>query len=326
MAGKRQRPDSNSEGIFRMTPRTAGSCYDYANDYWLNINEDFPDITAAFYDRDFSKTLTQAQTAKHEWILKGIDFEPGRRILDIGCGWGPMLAAIRAKGGKGIGFTISEKQVQYCTEKGLEVYFEDWKDADAKRYGEFDAIVSIGAFEHFCSPEEYIKGRQEKIYEQFFRYCHQMLKKDGKVFLQTMTWGYAVPNAVLEAGRIVPLGSPNQYHDIIIDNILGLSSWWPPSNEDQILKAASPYFEYIGSNSGREDYAQTFFEWHQRWRRIPTLKRWFIDTGTYLKYFAEPGFIGIMKNFVKTRSNELFREAFLQKVLDHSRIFFIKLN
>jgi cyclopropane-fatty-acyl-phospholipid synthase len=302
------------------TPITAGSCYDYANDYWLKINDDFPDITAAFYNGNFSKTLRQAQRDKHKWVLSGIEFKPGDRVLDIGCGWGPMLAVIREQSGRGVGFTISDLQVQYCRNRGLEVYSEDWKDADVIQYGQFDGIVSIGAFEHFCSPEEFKKGIQERIYKQFFSFCHHVLKEGRKLFLQTMTWGYKVP----ELDEINPDAPHDLYHHRIRGAILGLSSWWPPSSEEQIVEIAAPYFDYIESNSGREDYAQTFFEWHKRWREVPLMERWMIDVKTYLKYFASPGFIKIMKNYKKTRADELFREAFVQKVLNHSRIFFKK--
>ncbi len=302
------------------TPITAGSCYDYANDYWLKINGDFPDITAAFYNKNFSKTLNQAQNDKHKWVLSGIDFKPGDRILDIGCGWGPMLAAVKAQNGRGVGFTISDLQVRYCRKRGLEVYAEDWKDADVKQYGKFDGIVSIGAFEHFCSPEEFKDGIQERIYRQFFSFCHHMLKEGKKLFLQTMTWGYKVP----EFGEINSDAPLSLYHHRIRGAILGLSSWWPPSSEEQIANIAAPYFDYIESNNGRKDYAQTFFEWHKRWREVPFLERWIIDVKTYLKYFAAPDFIKIMRNYKKTRADELFREAFLQKILNHSRIFFQK--
>jgi cyclopropane-fatty-acyl-phospholipid synthase len=302
------------------TPITAGSCYDYANDYWLKINDDFPDITAAFYNGNFSKTLRQAQRDKHKWVLSGIEFKPGDRVLDIGCGWGPMLAVIREQSGRGVGFTISDLQVQYCRNRGLVVYSEDWKDADVIQYGQFDGIVSIGAFEHFCSPEEFKKGIQERIYKQFFSFCHHVLKEGRKLFLQTMTWGYKVP----ELDEINPDAPHDLYHHRIRGAILGLSSWWPPSSEEQIVEIAAPYFDYIESNSGREDYAQTFFEWHKRWREVPLMERWMIDVKTYLKYFASPGFIKIMKNYKKTRADELFREAFVQKVLNHSRIFFKK--
>ncbi len=302
------------------TSVSAGSCYDYANDYWLKINDEFPDITAAFYNGNFSKTLNQAQRDKHKWVLSGIDFKPGDRVLDIGCGWGPMLAAVREQGGRGVGFTISDLQVQYCRERGLEVYYEDWKDADVRQYGKFDGIISIGAFEHFCSPEEFKDGSQVRIYNQFFNFCRHMLKEGKKLFLQTMTWGYKVP----EFSEINPDAPLNLYHHRIRGAILGLSSWWPPSSEEQIVKIAAPYFDYIESNNGRKDYAQTFLEWHKRWREVPFLERWLLDAKTYLKYFRAPDFRKIMDNYKKTRADELFRKAFLQNVLNHSRIFFEK--
>lgn len=302
------------------TPRSAGACYDYANDYWLAINEEFPDITAAFYNGDFTKTLNQAQKDKHLWVLNGIGFKAGDRILDIGCGWGPMLTAIKKRGGRGVGFTISERQIHYCRNRGLEVYFQDWKKAEVQKYGKFDGIVSIGAFEHFCSPKEFQNGQQKIIYERFFNFCHNVMKEDGKLFLQTMTWGYKVP----DFAEINPDASPGRYHDKIRGAILGLSSWWPPASEEQIVKAAEPLFEWMESNCGREDYAQTFFEWHKRWSEIPFPKRWMLDAKTYLKYVTAPDFIEIIKNYKKTRADALFREAFLQKVLDHSRIFFKK--
>ena len=35
-------------------------------------------------------------------------------------------------------------------------------------FGAFDAVASLGAFEHFCSPEEYRAGRQDEIYRDLF--------------------------------------------------------------------------------------------------------------------------------------------------------------
>ena len=159
------------------THRLAGTCYDYASSPYLTaLGTEFPDITAGLYDGDFTKTLERAQRDKHEWVLAELGFRSGQRILDIGCGWGPMLNAIRDRGGHGVGFTLSDKQVEYCRKRGLEALFVDWKDANMSDYPAFDGIVSIGALEHFCSPDEYFQGEQEEIYRQFFAFCHKCLR------------------------------------------------------------------------------------------------------------------------------------------------------
>ena len=61
------------------------------------------DLTCAMFHGDFSKTLAQAQRDKHEYILEGIGFKPGMRVLDIGSGFGPMLKAVQERSGQGIG-------------------------------------------------------------------------------------------------------------------------------------------------------------------------------------------------------------------------------
>jgi cyclopropane-fatty-acyl-phospholipid synthase len=60
------------------------------------------DTTAAFFDGNFSKTLSEAQSDKHDWVFEGLGITgPGKRILDIGSGWGPTLKAIKGRGGEG---------------------------------------------------------------------------------------------------------------------------------------------------------------------------------------------------------------------------------
>jgi cyclopropane-fatty-acyl-phospholipid synthase len=61
------------------------------------------DFSGAKYDGDFSLTLEQAQRRKHEYIAEQIGIEPGRRILDLGCGWGGVLNYIRERGATGVG-------------------------------------------------------------------------------------------------------------------------------------------------------------------------------------------------------------------------------
>src|SRR5437764_15375555 len=151
------------------------------------------DLTCAMFHGDFSKTLAQAQRDKHEYILEGIGFKPGMCVLDIGSGFGPMLKAVQERSGHGIGLTLSRKQAEWCKRAGLEVYVKDWKEVTVDTFGTFDGIVSVGAFEHFCSVEEYLAGKQDGIYDDFFRLCHELLPQNGRLFLQTMMWGKNAP-------------------------------------------------------------------------------------------------------------------------------------
>ena len=66
----------------------------------LSLGE-LADFSGAKYDGDFSLTLEQAQRRKHEYVAEQIGIAPGRRVLDLGCGWGPLLAFIRERGGHG---------------------------------------------------------------------------------------------------------------------------------------------------------------------------------------------------------------------------------
>ena len=72
--------------------------YDWVDYFHVLRLGDYADFTCALFDGDFSKTLNQAQKDKHEYVLGGLHFKAGDRILDIGCGWGPMLNYIRERG------------------------------------------------------------------------------------------------------------------------------------------------------------------------------------------------------------------------------------
>src|SRR5512133_1116438 len=124
-------------------------------------------------DRDdlestYSLTLEDAQRRKHEYVAEQIGIGPGRRLLDLGCGWGPLLDFIRSRGGSGVGVTLSSAQAAACRRHGLDVHLHDARHVTRDSFGPFDAVASLGAFEHFCSVEEYRAGRQEEVYRGLF--------------------------------------------------------------------------------------------------------------------------------------------------------------
>jgi cyclopropane-fatty-acyl-phospholipid synthase len=99
-------------------------------------------------------SLERAQENKHELICTKLDLKPGMRLLDVGCGWGGMvLHAVENHDVTAVGVTISQNQADLArkrvAEEGLtgriDIRVQDYRDVSD---GPFDAISSIGMFEH----------------------------------------------------------------------------------------------------------------------------------------------------------------------------------
>src|SRR3989440_12216982 len=76
----------------------------------LSLGE-LADFSGAKYDGDFSLSLEEAQRRKHDYVAEQIGIEPGRRVLDLGCGWGGLLDYVRGAGAEGLGVTLSSAQM-----------------------------------------------------------------------------------------------------------------------------------------------------------------------------------------------------------------------
>ena len=298
--------------------------YDFMDEIFRVSFGEHADLTCAMYNGNFSKTLSQAQKDKHDYILDGIRFKPGFRVLDIGCGFGPVLKAVKERGGHGIGLTLSRKQAEICKRAGLEVYVKDWKEVTVDTFGMFDGIVSVGAFEHFCSPEEYLAGKQDAIYNHFFRLCHDLLAEDGRLYLQTMMFGRNTPeyqSISLQAEK----GS-NEYIAAITKEFFPGS--WLPFGEEHILRVAAPYFEQISHNNGRLDYLQTIEEWSKVWNftfanfKDPHARfsRLFIVAKLVPRFFADRQF-RLRTEFLRKGYD---KECFRREIIDHQRMVFQK--
>lgn len=131
------------------------------------------------YWKDSKFDLNKAQESKLELTCQKERLKPGMKVLDIGCGCGSFLKYAAEKHDvEGVGVTISEKQTelgnQLCSELPVELRLQDYRDLDGKN--KFDAIVSLGMFEHVGS----------KNYRTFMQVVDRNLKPGGLFLLHTI--------------------------------------------------------------------------------------------------------------------------------------------
>jgi cyclopropane-fatty-acyl-phospholipid synthase len=279
----------------------------------LSLGE-LADFSGAKYDGDFSLSLEEAQRRKHEYVAEQIGIGPGRRVLDLGCGWGPLLDFIRRRGGTGVGVTLSSAQAAACRRHGLDVHLHDARRVTREDFGPFDAVASLGAFEHFCSAEEYRAGRQEEIYRRLFARIGSLLPDRGRFYLQTMVFG---PN-MIPVERIdinAPRDSDAWYLALMGRQFPGS---FLPYGQEQIIHSASPHFRLVSSTSGRLDYIETIHRWRKRFAaqsprktrlKLQLLPRWLTSADFRLAFTS-----GVSANSV----------CFERELLDHYRLVFEK--
>jgi cyclopropane-fatty-acyl-phospholipid synthase len=272
------------------------------------------DFSGAKYDGDFSLSLEQAQRRKHEYVAEQIGLGPGRRMLDLGCGWGPLLDFVRRLGGVGVGVTLASAQVAACRRHGLDVHRRDAREVTRDTFGPFDAVASLGAFEHFCSPEEHRVGRQEDIYREVFANVAGLLPERGRFYLQTMVFG----RNMIEPERAdiqAPRDSDAWYLALMGRQFPGS---WLPYGRDQLVRCAAPHFRLVASASGRLDYLETIRQWRSRFA-APSMRKSLVKLGLLPRWLVSTDFRLAFTSGVSANS-----ACFERELLDHYRLVFEK--
>ena len=279
----------------------------------LSLGE-LADFSGAKYDGDFSLTLEEAQRRKHDYIAEQIGIEPGRRVLDLGCGWGPLLNYVRSRGATGLGVTLSSAQAEACRRNGLDVHVQDARTVGSDSFGPFDAVASLGAFEHFCSVENYEAGRQDQVYRDLFSHWATVLPPGGRLYLQTMVFGRnMIP--IEEVSIDAPRDSDGWIMALMGRQFPGS---WLPFGSEQVITNAEPDFRLVSRVSGRLDYIETIKEWRKRFGE-GSFQKTLLKARLVPKWLTSRDFRLAFTSGVSANSI-----CFERELLDHFRLVFEK--
>ena len=159
--------------------KTVTGHYDRGNDFFNAFLGDIMIYTGAFFENP-ADTLEDAQRRKLEVVAQKIQLKPGERILDIGCGWGTLVAHMAEQhGADATGVTLAARQAELGTERiaqnGLQqrarILTMDYRDIPREKWNKITVLEMA----------EHVGIRK---FQKFMRQLNSMLEEDGILFLQ----------------------------------------------------------------------------------------------------------------------------------------------
>ncbi|QRK06769.1 class I SAM-dependent methyltransferase [Archangium violaceum] len=159
--------------------RIAREHYDRGNDFFGWFLGPRMIYTSGFFTSP-NQTLEEAQDQKMKLVAEKLQLKKGERYLDIGCGWGTLVATVaKDYGVDSTGVTIAQKGAAYATEQiarmgvsdRARILTVDYRDIPR---GPYDKISCLEMAEHVGV----------KNFQGFMRQVHDMLTDDGLFYLQ----------------------------------------------------------------------------------------------------------------------------------------------
>jgi len=207
--------------------------------YDLFLDEDWQYSCAYFATGNDSLELAQENKKGH--LAAKLLLEPGKRVLDIGSGWGGLgLYLARATGADVTGVTLSAEQHKASQERAREAGLSDRVRFRLQDYREvpetFDRIVSVGMFEHVGA----------RHYREFFEKVKDLLTDDGVCVLHSI-------------GRMEPPGSTNPWLRKYI-----FPGGYTPAMSEVLAVVERTGLHVTDIEVLRLHYAETIKEWYRR--------------------------------------------------------------
>ena len=202
--------------------------------------DDSMTYSCAYFVSD-DDSLEAAQRNKLELIARKLGLRKGDTFLDVGCGWGSLLALATTRDADAFGVTVSESQYLHAKRGGMHVERRDYRHLPETS---FDKIASVGMMEHV--------GR--KRLSEYFRAIFSHLRPGG-LFLN---------HAIADATPGVPVVAWARHrHRGFIERDVFPDSELLPIGE-VVRVAESVGFEVRDVESLREHYALTLRRWLER--------------------------------------------------------------
>ena len=250
--------------------------YDLGNDFYVEwLDPSMTYSSARFAPGD---TLEAAQHRKVATLLDRLQLEPGKRLLEIGCGWGTLAIEAAKRGAEVVGLTLSAEQKSWAQERIAQQQLSDRIEIRLLDYREiseqFDAVASV----------EMVEAVGQRWWPAYLDSIARNLKPGGCAALQFISIkhelfeGYS-RNADFIQAYIFPGG-------MLLDE---------------------PQFEGLAEARGlswecREgfglDYAETLRQWRERYDlavregRLDEFSDRFHDLWRYYLMYCEGGFRG----------------------------------
>ncbi|MEE2773423.1 MAG: cyclopropane-fatty-acyl-phospholipid synthase family protein [Pseudomonadota bacterium] len=222
--------------------------YDLGNDFYTKWLDNTMTYSSAFFETG-RESLKTAQTKKYSLICDSLGVKSEDHILEIGCGWGGFMEyAIKQRGVKVTGLTISKEQFEYSQKRIFEGGFNDKASVVLRDYrderGVYDGVASIEMFE----------AVGEKYWPAYFNTVRESLKVGAKATLQIITISDEFfPNYRKNVDFIQKYIFPGGM----------LPS--PKALEEQILNAG---LQKIGSREFGKSYSKTLRIWYEQFNSV----------------------------------------------------------
>ena len=265
--------------------------YDIGRDFyrlWLDSRMVY---SCALWRDGLDEDLEAAQLAKLAWHATAAQAAGQQRVLDIGCGWGALVRYLVEEHGVGhvTGLTLSSDQaVSLPPSEHWDIRLEDWRDHVP--VGGYDAVTSIGAFEHFSRPE-LSRAQRRAVYRSFFDRCAGWLAPGKRLSLQTIAWEDFDP----DHGSVAPFISQEIFPESTLPQL------------SDIVEASEARFRLVGLRSDGDQYSQTLRLWQGRLEAQAQSACELVGRANYRRYLR---YLRVSRAMFDRRVCTLYRLAF----------------